>query len=206
MRWLLIKVAVEYKEIRTRVTVVTAGTTVLLYLMGWGWLVVTLRRAVISLQGSQTNFCYCNEIPEAGLLSKDKKRSLFRSQFWRVGGQYWLDSLIDSVFGKFLAAVDGTLLGAGGRGKIILQTQSKRVIQGLCSLKIICPMKGHESYRSYIIAPKDGCPKSLKNPKVLYHPQYHQPEDHTSYHEHSGEEPLVSYGNPSSSSHQGGWG
>lgn len=34
MRWLLIKVAVEYREMMIRVTMVTAGATAFLYIMG----------------------------------------------------------------------------------------------------------------------------------------------------------------------------
>lgn len=34
MRWLSIKVAVEHREMMTRVTMVTAGATVFLYIMG----------------------------------------------------------------------------------------------------------------------------------------------------------------------------
>lgn len=34
---------------------------------------ITLRRIVISVRESQPNFCYCNEIPEAGSLFKGKK-------------------------------------------------------------------------------------------------------------------------------------
>ena len=52
-------------------------------------------------------------------------------------------SLIDSVSGKFLDAVDGILLGAEGRGKSILQTESKSDSEVVLILKIIFPMKGH---------------------------------------------------------------
>lgn len=73
-----------------------------------------------------------------------------------------MDSLIDSVSGKFFASADGILLRVDGRGKSILQTESKSDSEVVFILKIICPLKGHESYGIYLIPPKYDCPKSLK--------------------------------------------
>lgn len=121
MLWLLIEVVLAYREAMARDTVVTAGGTVFLYLMEWGWLEVTLRRTVILVQGAQTNFCYYNEIPEAGSLFKDKKE-VYSGQSFEAESSI-LDSLIDSGSGKFLATEGSILLGASMRGKTTLSNR-----------------------------------------------------------------------------------
>lgn len=82
---------------------------------------VTLRRTVILVQGDQINFCYYNEIPEAGSLFKDKKEVYLGYSFEAQSSI--LDSLIDSVSGKFLAMEGSILLGAGVRGKTTLSNR-----------------------------------------------------------------------------------
>lgn len=86
-----------------------------------GMRVVTLRRTVVLVQGTQTNFCYYNEIPEAGSLFKGKKE-VYSGHSFKAESSV-LNSLIDSVSGKFLAAEDSILLGDGLRGKTTLSSR-----------------------------------------------------------------------------------
>lgn len=80
-----------------------------------------LRRTVVLVQGAQTNFCYYNEIPEAGSLFKGK-REVYSGHSFKAESSV-LNSLIDSVSGKFLAIEGSILLGDGLRGKNTLSSR-----------------------------------------------------------------------------------